>query len=134
MYIKIGTDSKPLGLKVAGGFTVDSPILKIVSYQVQLNPYVGTPEGSFTKAPVNPMPVKPTVSATVVYFRTYADYLNGESPIVFNYVAPESSTEPSLGNSYYGLIIEGEVTLVSVYEALKTKIFETFKTISVVSE
>lgn len=137
MYIKIGSDTKPLGLKVAGGFIVDTPILKIVNYQVQINPYVGTPEASFTKPPVNPTPLKPVVSVTVVYYRTYADFLNAETPVNFGQPplpASELPTEPTLQSNYYGLVIEGEITLAAVYEALKLKIFENFKTISVVTE
>ena len=140
MYIKIGTDPKPLGLKVAGGFIVDTPILKIISYQTQINPYTGTPPTAFSVLPSNFYPEKPTVSVTVVYYKSYVDYLGCESQIIFNSnsglvgIDPHITNEVTLESNYYGLVIDGEVTLAAVYEALKNKIGESFKVIAVIAE
>jgi hypothetical protein len=129
MYIKIGTNSKPLEGKVDGGFTVAQPIGKIVSYTIQQSPYFGTPEESFTESVPSMLPPL-SVSASVFYYRSYEDYLAVEKSIIFSgtdQVPPPIpdqviTLEPtSLPLRFNNVSLTG-TSITNIYEAVTNKI------------
>lgn len=133
MYIQIGSTTKPANVKVAGGFIADTPIAKITNYNVTVGQYYGTPSGSFTKAPSFIPPVSLNISLT--YFKSYADYLNGESPLMLQGDAtiPANST----GSLPYNIQVPSAsepVTDESMYNAAVEVIKQNFDSVKTVVE
>lgn len=133
MYIQIGTKDKPANIKVAGGFIVETPIAKITNSNILANQYHGTPEDKFTKPLTDLQKAKPTLGVSIVYFKSYEDYLNLESTITIEQGAIGQPASP-LVLSLYGLTLEDSTDEAAVYATVANKLSETLQNVKVIAE
>lgn len=132
MYIQIGTKEKPANIKVTGGFIVETPIAKIVNSNISASQYHGTPQDKFTKPLTDTQNLINTVGVSIVYFKSYEDYLNLESSITIDQLA---NTQPgSLISALYSLPLTDTIDELAIYTAVVQKLSETLQNVKIITE